>query len=272
MEGASPAFRPSCGRPRRITSVSRRIVSACAMRQYLEASSFPSLADLTSQVDDEVEYLIFAHTLCPYAERVWLAIEEQPAVSDATALVHVDLSRKPSWFREVSPRGLVPTVLHSGAVHIESMDIIEWLLNDSPRPSFMGSSSLSELTSVCLDACGGDAGHWRVGTSISKRQLDALERVCESMLRDDMTLVERIAVYPFLYRTTVVLKAAYGVDTGALCDGRLGVWMRAMLERPSCATTSAEENLFGKAMMDGGLDFFDYSTTSIFEFHPHICR
>ena len=227
---------------------------------HVEASSFASLAELKHAVR-EPAYIFFTHTLCPYAERAWLAFEELPQTS--AALVHVDLSNKPPWFREVSPRGLVPTVLHDGKVHIESMDILQWLLGDTVRSP----SSISECIGICLDACGGNAGSWRVGSSISQQQVDALEQALDRILTPDMRLVEKLAIYPFLYRTMVVLKVAYGVDIGSLCNGKVGTWMEEMMGRHSCTVTSANPDRFGKAMKDDGLDFFDYRTTAMFEFH-----
>ncbi len=243
---------------RRSASHDTRFV-APAMKYHVEASSFESLAEL-QQTLGEARHLFFAHTLCPYAERVWLAFEE---TGKEAALVHVDLSKKPAWFREVSPNMLVPTVLHDGKVHVESMDILQWLLNDTVRST----STISECVAACLDACGGNAGSWRVGSSISQRQVDALEHALKRTLSPDMRLVEKLAVYPFIYRTMAVLTVAYGVDIRTLCGGAVGDWIQEMTRRPSCMATSANPERFGKAMRDHGLDFFDYRTTSIFEYH-----
>lgn len=63
----------------------------------------------------------YTHTLCPYAERAWLALLEKGARFD---LCHIDLSNKPGWYRKVNPRGLVPAVQdEAGSVHVESIDI-----------------------------------------------------------------------------------------------------------------------------------------------------
>ncbi len=255
------------GRPASLDTHSR--VIARAMRCHVEAASFSSLAELKDFVRREGDppmHIFFTHTLCPYAERAWLAFEELPEKS--AALVHVDLSNKPPWFDEVSPRGLVPTVLYDGVVHIESLDILQWLLGDTVRSP----SSISEFIGVCLDACGGNAGSWRVGSSVSQRQIDALERALECVITPDMRLVEKLAIYPFIYRTMAVLKVAYGVEVGSMCDGNVGEWIEEMMRRPSCMATSADLERFGKAMKDGGLDFFDYRTTAIFEFHSRQTR
>jgi len=102
------------------------------------------------------------------------------------------------------------------------------------------------------------------------RQLDSLEQVLVRTLSDEMRLVEKLAIYPFVYRTMAVLMTAYDVDICSLGDGKVGTWMNGMLRRPSCVTTSADVERFGMAMTDGGLDFFDYRRTTMFEFHPHM--
>jgi hypothetical protein len=233
------------------------------MREYVEASEYSSLEEITRDID--VDYLFFSHTLCPYAERVWIALEELDEVAGSAALVHVDLANKPAWFRQVSRRGLVPSVLHKGSIHVESMDILEWLLKDSHS-----TAAVSELVSCCLSACGGNAGLWRVGDSISERQLASLDDACSRILREDMKRIDSIASYPFLYRTQVILKWAYGVDMGQFCDGYVGEWMRKMLSRPSCRLTSANEDLLGREiLLHKSLDFFDYETYPIFGLHPH---
>lgn len=75
--------------------------------------------------------ILYAHTLCPYAERAWLALLEKQVPFQ---LVHVDLSSKPAWFRRVNPRGLVPAVQHGGEVLVESADICRWLDGAFPGP------------------------------------------------------------------------------------------------------------------------------------------
>lgn len=50
-----------------------------------------------------------------YAERVFIALLEKQVPFH---LVHVDLARKPAWYRGVNPRGLVPAVQHEGEVRL----------------------------------------------------------------------------------------------------------------------------------------------------------
>ena len=38
-------------------------------------------------------------------------------------LVHVDLCKKPNWYRTINPRALVPAITYQGRTYIESADI-----------------------------------------------------------------------------------------------------------------------------------------------------
>jgi hypothetical protein len=65
------------------------------------------------------ETLLYAHTLCPYAERFALTMHE---IGVEFRLVHVDLARKPGWFRGLGSRGRVPAAAHGGRTRAESLD------------------------------------------------------------------------------------------------------------------------------------------------------
>lgn len=57
-------------------------------------------------------------------------------------MVHVDLSSKPSWYRTINPRGLVPAVVYGGnQTLLESLDIcrqLDTLIHHNPlTPSSM---------------------------------------------------------------------------------------------------------------------------------------
>ena len=79
----------------------------------LEASNMPG--PIVGQT-----VVFYTHVLCPFAERVWLTLLEKQV---AHTLVQVDLSRKPTWYRSINPRGLVPCVTYEGNSIIESEDI-----------------------------------------------------------------------------------------------------------------------------------------------------
>jgi glutathione S-transferase len=110
--------------------------------------------------------VLYTHVLCPYAQRVALALlykvpasmhflprqpRRTPHAAPSAAwscggqllppcplalapalqrlafdMVQIDLSAKPAWYRRVNPRGLVPALQHAGGTVVESMDILRW--------------------------------------------------------------------------------------------------------------------------------------------------
>jgi hypothetical protein len=64
--------------------------------------------------------VIYVHTMCPYAQRTWLTVLEKGVEH---TMVHVDLSNKPPFYRQLNPLGLVPCAAFQGQVICESEDI-----------------------------------------------------------------------------------------------------------------------------------------------------
>ncbi len=52
------------------------------------------------------------------------------------------------WFLGINPRGLVPVLVHDGAVHIESNDIIEYLEKTFPTPKLIPVGHDNEVASL----------------------------------------------------------------------------------------------------------------------------
>ena len=52
------------------------------------------------------------------------------------------------WFLGINPRGLVPVLVHDGAVHIESNDIIQYLEKKFPTPRLIPSGHENEVTKL----------------------------------------------------------------------------------------------------------------------------
>jgi glutathione S-transferase len=52
------------------------------------------------------------------------------------------------WFLGINPRGLVPVLVHDGAVHIESNDIIEYLEKTFPTPKLIPVGHENEVASL----------------------------------------------------------------------------------------------------------------------------
>lgn len=67
----------------------------------------------------------FTNEMCPYAQRVWIALNELGIAYNTTS---IDLRNKPDWYtRDINPNGKVPAVRDDGAVHVESLAINEHL-------------------------------------------------------------------------------------------------------------------------------------------------
>ena len=52
------------------------------------------------------------------------------------------------WFLGINPRGLVPVLVHDGAVHIESNDIIQYLEQKFPTPALIPAGHENELADL----------------------------------------------------------------------------------------------------------------------------
>ena len=79
-----------------------------------------------------VHVLHFMGSSCSQKLRVYLNLKNIPWESH-----HLDLPANENfrpWFLGINPRGLVPVLVHDGAVHIESNDIITYLERTFPTP------------------------------------------------------------------------------------------------------------------------------------------
>ncbi|SRR5579884_302142 len=52
------------------------------------------------------------------------------------------------WFLGINPRGLVPVLVHDGAIHIESNDIIQYLEEQFPEPRLIPAGHESEVAAL----------------------------------------------------------------------------------------------------------------------------
>ena len=52
------------------------------------------------------------------------------------------------WFLGINPRGLVPVLVHDGAVHIESNDIIQYLEQKFPTPRLIPAGHETEVAAL----------------------------------------------------------------------------------------------------------------------------
>jgi glutathione S-transferase len=74
---------------------------------------------------------LISHPLCPYVQRVAIALIEKNIAFDRD---YIDLADKPAWFRSLSPLGKVPLLqLLDGTVLFESAVICDYLEEGFPR-------------------------------------------------------------------------------------------------------------------------------------------
>lgn len=74
---------------------------------------------------------LVSHILCPYVQRVAIALEEKGIPFKRT---YVDLNDKPDWFRSLSPLGKVPLLATRHGIIFESAVILEYLEDAYPQP------------------------------------------------------------------------------------------------------------------------------------------
>jgi glutathione S-transferase len=83
---------------------------------------------------------------CSQKLRIFLNLKGLPWASHL-----VDLSANENlqpWFLGINPRGLVPVLVHDGAVHIESNDIIQYLEQRFPAPRLIPAGHENEVAAL----------------------------------------------------------------------------------------------------------------------------
>ena len=75
---------------------------------------------------------LVSHVLCPYVQRVAIALAEKGVAHDR---VTVDLADKPGWFLEISPPGRTPVLKVGDAALFESAAILEYLEETGSIPA-----------------------------------------------------------------------------------------------------------------------------------------
>lgn len=201
-------------------------------------------------------------------------------------LVHIDLSDKPGWYRQLNPRGLVPAIKYRGDVIVESLDICKWIDSTFGDPALCRVGVEDQLgrvdgvISAGLGAVAGDGRYWGIGRA-SDRQMQQLAGACEKLFSkaggegrylvgDTVTLAD-LSLYPFASRFEVALRVGSGIDIKEMTQyASLSSWLDTMRRRPSCKTTTTDSKLLEAAYTKHmSLDFFDYSSYGLVELHPH---
>jgi glutathione S-transferase len=93
-----------------------------------------------------VHVLHFMGSSCSQKLRVFLNLKGIEWQSHPVDLPHYE-NMQP-WFLGINPRGLVPVLVHDGAVHIESNDIIQYLEQKFPAPRLIPAGHEKEVASL----------------------------------------------------------------------------------------------------------------------------
>ena len=93
-----------------------------------------------------VHVLHFAGSSCSQKLRIFLNLKGIPWESHPIDLPGNENFRP--WFLGINPRGLVPVLVHDGAVHIESNDIIQHLEKKFPEPKLIPAGHENEVAAL----------------------------------------------------------------------------------------------------------------------------
>ncbi len=93
-----------------------------------------------------VHVLHFIGSSCSQKLRIFLNLKNIPWQSHPIDLPGNENFRP--WFLGINPRGLVPVLVHDGAVHIESNDIIQYLEKKFPSPRLIPQGHENEVAAL----------------------------------------------------------------------------------------------------------------------------
>ena len=111
----------------------------------------------TNLPGSEGEVTFYTNSKCPYAQRVWIALEEKGVKYTAVEIALYGSGGKPGWFMRLNPKGEVPVLKHNEKVIVESNSIIRLLTREqrfdkivSPQSSCFADTSTTILVKPAL--------------------------------------------------------------------------------------------------------------------------
>ncbi len=187
------------------------------------------------------DLVLISHPLCPYVQRAAIVLHEKSIPFER---INVDLSRKPEWFREISPLGRVPLLKTQGAVLFESQVIAEYLDEITPG-SLHPEDPLEKARHRSWIEAGSNALA-AIGALYNAKTPEQFG-AADAALRDRLSRVAAVIEGPFfagdrfhmidgvwatVFRYFEVFENVAGLEsfTGY---GPLGVWRAAVMQRPS---------------------------------------
>lgn len=191
---------------------------------------------------------------CPYAQRVWLALELKRLQYER---IEVDLRNKPEWLLEINPLGRVPALLHDGEAVCESTVICEYLDDAFPEalrllPGQPHARAKQRALVVRADArlipagfrflCYGEPAHERAWRE-ELRYLDGFLSASGAPFFSGSAFgMPDLTLAPFMERLDVALAAHRGLGLAAACSEEgltaLGSWWARTKTLPEYAKTS----------------------------------
>eukprot|EP01024_Parvocaulis_polyphysoides_P023769 TRINITY_DN21929_c0_g1_i4.p3 TRINITY_DN21929_c0_g1~~TRINITY_DN21929_c0_g1_i4.p3 ORF type:complete len:211 (-),score=19.48 TRINITY_DN21929_c0_g1_i4:605-1237(-) len=193
-------------------------------------------------------------------------------------MVHVDLYRKPLWYGQVNPKGLVPALVMNQQTYIESIDICKQLSENTDL--------LSKEELQVLDACeefihqglllvaGKTARRlWEIGEGIEGAAIHSFKQSCSPILsllqrnkKGDFLLGKNFSILeaayvPFMWRFQLVLNEIHQLHSLNFMEVELLNWMDSVMQRKSMQTTCQyNARLLEAYQQYMCMDFFDFIT------------
>lgn len=196
------------------------------------------------------EHRLVSHHLCPYVQRVAIALAERNV---AFTRIDIDLADKPRWFLELSPLGKVPLLQSGGHTLFESAAILEYLeetedmkLHPADPWERAVHRGWMEFGSAMLNTI---AGFYNAGDAVAhegkraelRRQLERLEGALAEgpwFAGSRFTLVDAVMAPVFRY-----FEVFEALGLPSLFDGlpKVSAWRAALLSRPSVVKAVAPD-------------------------------
>ena len=196
------------------------------------------------------ELVLVSHVLCPYVQRVAIALHEKGA---AFRRVDVDLANKPGWFVAISPLGKTPLLQAEGGVIFESAVILEYL-EETIAPPLHPATPLQradhrgwiEFASSVLNDIAGlynapDPAAFATKRAALRAKFERLEdRLVGAAFFDgpDFSCVDAAFAPVFRYWDVFDEIAAFGSFDGL---GKVQAWRAALAQRASVRLAAAPD-------------------------------
>jgi glutathione S-transferase len=193
---------------------------------------------------------LVSHHLCPYVQRVAIALAERGIAFER---VDIDLAAKPAWFQRISPLGKVPLLQIGDTVLFESAAILEYLEDTLPtrlHPSDplararhrgwieFGSATLNAIAGLYSAA---DAASYDAKFTELRGKMQVLEEALGPgpwFAGQNFSLVD--AVFGPVFRYFEVF-AALGLPDPAEGYAKIAAWRGRLAARPSVARAVAAD-------------------------------